>query len=107
MPRLQLKSITCLKKQDLVGKDKPIIKLDGVEVWAGTGFKKDTTRTLENVEPRRFTNQIKLELLEFDARSKNELLGEKVIDDRPQNFGVREVSFVERGAHYKVTYEVR
>ena len=33
MLQLELKSITCIKKQDTFGKDEPMIKLDGVKVW--------------------------------------------------------------------------
>jgi len=106
MSFLQLKSITCLKKQDLVGKDKPIIKLDGNIVWSGFGFTKDMVRSLENVEPRKFTNQIELELLEQD-QGRDDFLGEKVIDDKPESFGVRSVDFTNKGASYKITYQVR
>ena len=106
MSFLQLKSITCLKKQDLVGKDEPIINLDGVSVWSGTGFTKGTVRSLENVEPRKFTNQIMLELVEYD-RGAPEVLGEKAIDDKPEGVGVSSVEFTRLGASYKITYQVK
>lgn len=106
MSFLQLKSITCLKKQELIRKDKPIIKLDGNIVWSGFGFTKDTVSSLENVEPHRFTNQIKLELLEQD-KGQDDPIGEKVIDDKPQSFGAGELSFTNKGASYEITYEVR
>lgn len=106
MSFLQLKSITCLKKQQLVGKDKPIIKLDGNTVWSGFGFTKDMVRSLENVEPHKFTNQIKLELLEQD-QGRDDFIGEKVIDDKPESFGVRSINLTHNGASYNLTYQVR
>ena len=35
MALLQLKNITCVKKQDSVSKDEPYIKLNGDNVYAG------------------------------------------------------------------------
>lgn len=104
MPRLQLMSITCFKKQDLVGKDEPLIKLDGLQVWSATGFAKDVSRSLESLEPRQFTNQIRLELFEKDA-GRDDLLGEKVIDNKPAA-EVHNVRFVNKGADYEITYKV-
>lgn len=104
MSRLQLMSITCFKRQDLIGKDEPIIKLDGVQVWSATGFTKDVSRSLESVEPRQFTGQIKLELFEKDA-GPDDFLGEKVIDNKPAA-EVHDARFVNKGADYKITYKV-
>ena len=107
MAQLRLKSITCIKKQELVNKDTIAIKLDGVQVWSGTGFKKNVTRSLETVDPHKFTNQVKLEVEEVD-RGRNDFIGEKVIQNKPRNFGVREVSFAPKpGIDYRMTYEVR
>lgn len=64
------------------------------------------TRSLENVEPRKFTNQIKLELLEQD-RGRDDFLGEKVIDDKPAGFGVRSIDIAKPGVAYNITVEVR
>jgi len=106
MSKLQLKSITCFKKQDLIGKDELIIKLGGNIAWSATGFSKDTTRSLETVEPRQFANQIKLELFEKDP-GRDDFLGEKVIDDKSEHFGIHNARFVDRGADYEITYEVK
>ena len=107
MSRVQLKTITCFKKQDTFNKDKPVIKLDGEIVWQATGFKKDTTRSLQTVDPYSFTKQVKLELYEQDRGSRDDFLGEKIIDDKPQNLGVRAARFVRKGADYEISYEVK
>ena len=42
MATLTLKSLKCIRKQDVTGKDEPRIKVDGVAVWNGVVAKDGT-----------------------------------------------------------------
>lgn len=42
MATLNLKSLRCIRKQDVTGKDEPRIKVDGVAVWNGVVAKGGT-----------------------------------------------------------------
>ena len=105
MARLQLRNITCTKKQDSISPDQPYIMLNGTKVYSGTGFKKNDSRNLQTTEPFQFSNLVRMELYEGDRGSRDDFLGEATIDDTPR--GQKSVRFNERaGADYEIFYEV-
>lgn len=100
MATLELKSLKCIRKQDVSGKDEPRIKVDGDPVWNGV-VAKDGSVTIGVSVP--FENQVSV-------------IAEEMNNTRPEQIGdaavVREsgnpdfLTFKTSGAWYQVYFEV-
>jgi hypothetical protein len=68
MAQLTLTELQCIRKQDVVGKDEPVIKIAGIEVWTGKMGKGDTDSVNRS---QRFDDVVKVELLEGTTRRRS------------------------------------
>jgi hypothetical protein len=109
MALLHLLSITCDRRDDTVGKDKPMLKVDGVTVWSGTGFSRGESAPLSTVAPRPFPNTgvVAMELWEQDAApNPDDFLGRVTISADVAGSGSRTANFTQSSAEYRVIYRV-
>lgn len=104
---IQLVSIICLKKDDAVGKDEPIIRIGGITVWTGQNFATGSSASLLTVPARSFTNSVNLDLYEQDNwPSADDFLGRYTVQSTDAGAGARTVTFSEHNALYEITYRV-
>lgn len=100
MATLELKTLRCIRKQDVTGKDEPRIKVDGDPVWNGVVAKNGSVKVGVSVP---FENQV-------------DVIAEEMNNQKPKQIGaaaiVREsgnpkfLTFKTSGAWYEVDFEV-
>jgi hypothetical protein len=100
MAQLTLTELQCIRKQDVVGKDEPVIKIAGIEVWTGKMGKGDTDSVNRS---QRFDDVVKVELLERDNK-KEKLLDSWQITETPQSS--KTLTAQGSGYHYELRYDV-
>lgn len=100
MAKITLNELRCIRKQDAVGEDEPVIDIAGQEVWTGKMGKGDTDSV--NVF-RRFDDIVKVELKETDGKKAKLLDSWNVTDDRQNN---KTLTAQGSGYHYELTYSV-
>jgi len=101
MSAINLVSLKCVRKQDVVGKDEPEIWLDGKKEWNGV-MKKGETKVLVPLSIE-FDESIKVEIKERNPDS-FKLLGTKTVSANRSD--PQPVDFKTAGAHYELTYTV-
>lgn len=100
MAKLTLTELQCIRKQDVIGKDEPVIKIAGLEVWTGKMGKGDTDSVDRS---RNFDDVVKVDLLERDNR-KEKLLDSWQITETPESN--KKLTAQGSGFHYELTYDV-
>lgn len=101
MAKITLTKLHCKRKQDISGKDEPVLYIAGQEVWEGKMGKGDT-RFPAGRAVRRFDHSVLVELKERD-NNKYKLLDSWTIDDRPHSATLDASS---SGFHYQLSYVV-
>lgn len=100
MATLELKSLKCIRKQDVSGKDEPRIKVDGDPVWNGV-VAKDGSVTIGVTVP--FENQVSV-IAEEMNNTKPKQIGDAAIVRESGNPDF--LTFKTSGAWYQVYFEV-
>lgn len=100
MATLELKTLRCIRKQDITGKDEPRIKVGGTQVWNGVVAKDGTVDIGANVT---FEDQVSV-IAEEMNNSKPKQIGAAVIVRESGNPTF--LTFKTSGAWYEVDFEV-
>lgn len=100
MAKITVTKVTCLRKQELVGKDEIRLKVGGHEVWSDKMSKGDDAAP--NVSDT-FDNSITVELLERD-NNKDRTLDSWSVAATPK--GSRTLTATSSGFHYQVDVRV-
>jgi len=100
MANLKLKTLRCIRRQDLTGSDEPRIKVDDRQVWNGVVKKDDSVPIGVNV---RFDDYVRVVAEEMN-NSNPKQIGNDVIVRKSGNPKV--LTFKTSGAHYEVDFEV-
>ena len=100
MATLELKTLRCIRRKDLTGKDEPRIKVDGDAVWNGV-VAKDSSVTIGVTVP--FENQVNV-IAEEMNNTKSKQIGAAVIVRESGN--PKFLTFKTSGAWYEVDFEV-
>ncbi|MFI5592072.1 hypothetical protein ACIA5G_43985 [Amycolatopsis sp. NPDC051758] len=104
MPELHIKNLKCVKKQDTVGKDSAILRVNGATVSGPHLLGKGDDVTLNTL--RTFTSSISVTLIEEDAGADDDL-GTVTITDSQAGIGTLTAFFNARThADYHMTYDV-
>jgi hypothetical protein len=102
---LHIKSLTCVKKQDTVGKDKAVLKIGGRTIGGPYLMAKGDSLTLNITEP--FTTSVQVTLMEEDAGSDDDDLGTvTVYDTLPEHDNQDGVFHRLSGADYHMVYHI-
>lgn len=103
MSRLNFLSLTCEKKQDLVGKDEIELWVDDERHWGPHTFKKNQWHNMQP-DGYEFDSSCEVQLREYDG-DKHKAIGRKVtIRDSDPSQGTHE--FKTSGAHYVFNYSI-
>ena len=100
MATLNLKTLRCIRKQDVAGKDEPRIKVDGDPVWNGVVAKDGSVKIGVTVP---FENQVDV-IAEEMNNTKPKQIGAAVIVRESGN--PKFMTFKTSGAWYEVDFEV-
>ncbi len=100
MPKITVTKLKCERKQDITGKDEPIIDIAGEQVWEGKLGKGDTA--YPNVF-RSFDHSVVVELKEKDGKKFKPLKSWTIRDDLQSETALTASS---SGFHYVLWYEV-
>jgi hypothetical protein len=103
MASLKITSVKCIRKQDVVNKDEPVLYIGGLQVWEGKMGKGDT-RTLNLT--RSFSDNVLVELKEQDNNKKEKSLGRWTVSDTPTPAGNPPLTATSSGYHYEVHFDV-
>lgn len=101
MPTLELKTLRCIRKQDVSGKDEPRLKVDGQAVWNGVVAKDGSTDIGVSVG---FDDQVNVVAEEMN-NTKPKQIGAAAIVRESGN--PKFLTFKTSGAWYEVDFEVR
>jgi hypothetical protein len=105
MSKITFTSLTCVKRNDVLDVDEPVIRIDHIEKWSGAIHKKETLKfeppLIEEFNGR---ESVLLEMLERDGVADYQLIGTKRVtaghpDPQP-------VVFKTGGTHYELRYTV-
>jgi len=100
MPTLELKTLRCIRKQDVTGKDEPRIKVDGDAVWNGV-VAKDGSVTIGVQVPFEETASV---IAEEMNNTKPKQIGAAVLVRETGN--PKFMTFKTSGAWYEVDFVV-
>ena len=105
MATLIMKSIECIRANDVVGADEPHLTVDGQPVWSGS-MKKGETEVLSGgrAGETEITGAVLVRLLETNNSSSKQIDVPHRVDDDPTNNG--KAVFKTSGTHYEVEYRV-
>jgi hypothetical protein len=104
MPELHIKTLKCVKKDDVIGKDEVVVEMNGVTVSGPHKLGKGDTVTLNTL--RTFTTSTKVTLVDQDG-GKDDTLGSVTITDTQAGIGTLTAFFnALAGADYHMTYDV-
>jgi len=100
MAKITLTKLTCERKQDVTGKDEPVLYIAGQEVWEGKMGKGDDRYPNES---RNFDHSVLVELKERNNKKYKSLGSWTVRDDAE---GEKKLTASSSGYHYELWYEV-
>jgi hypothetical protein len=100
MATLELNTLRCKRRKDVIGKDEPSIKADGVKVWNGV-VAKDGSVNIGATVP--FENQVRLICEEWN-NTKSKQIGDAVTVRESGNPTF--LTFKTSGTWYEVDFEV-
>lgn len=100
MAKITLTKLYCQRKQDISGKDEPVLYIAGQEVWEGKMGKGDSRYPNES---RNFDHSVLVELKERNNK-KYKSLGSWTIRDDAQS--EKKLTASSSGYHYELTYDV-
>jgi len=100
MATLDLKALRCIRKQDVTGKDEPLIKVDGAQVWNGVVAKGNEVEIGVQVD---FSDTAKVIVNEMNG-TKAKQIGVAAIVRETGNPSI--LTFKTSGAWYEVDFEV-
>lgn len=104
MPQLHIKTLKCVKKDDVIGKDEVVVQMNGVTISGPHKLGKGDDVTLNTL--RSFTNPAKVTLIDEDG-GKDDNLGSVTITDTQAGIGTLTAFFnALPGADYHMTYDV-
>jgi len=102
---LSLKTLQCIRKHDVTGKDEPQIMLDGQLYWNGVIEKGEDLPVLgPNDEPYEFTDNVTVEFREANG-SKSTRIG-SVYTLKEKNGPNSPMVFKNAGTHYTLTFTI-
>jgi hypothetical protein len=100
MPTLKLNAITCLRQQDVTGKDEWEVWVDGKKVDNGT-IDKGQTVSLSKTVPLT-ASTAKISIKEVNGKNSKQIGGSVDVD--VNNPGRQPLDFKTSGAHYELFY---
>jgi hypothetical protein len=100
MAKLTITKLVCERKQDVTGKDEPVIDIAGQEVWEGKMGKGDIEYPNKS---RTFDNSVKVELKEKNGKNYKSLKSWTISDDIQSETPLTASS---SGYHYVLSYKV-
>lgn len=100
MPTLKITKLHCIRKQDISGKDEPVIDIGGQFAWEGKMGKGDWKYPNE---VREFNPSIKVDLKEKDQRSSKLLHSWTISNVATSN---KKLTASSSGYHYELYYDV-
>ena len=104
MTQLHIKTLKCVKKDDVIGKDDVVVQMNGVKVSGPHKLGKGDDVTLNTL--RSFTSSVKVTLIDEDG-GKDDNLGSVTITDTQAGIGTLTAFFnALKGADYHLTYDV-
>jgi hypothetical protein len=104
MAQLHIKTLKCVKKDDVIGKDEASLQVGGVTISGPHTLGKGDDVTLNTL--RAFTGSIKVTLIEVDS-GKDDDLGSVTITDTQAGIGNLTGFFnTKTSADYHMTYDV-
>ena len=105
MATLIMKSLECIRANDLVGSDEPYLTVDGDPVWSGS-MKKGETEVLSGgrADEVEFSGSVLVRLLETNDHSSKQIDVPHSVDDDPTSNG--KAVFKTSGTHYELEYRV-
>lgn len=104
MTELHIKTLKCVKKDDLIGKDEVVVQVNGGTVSGPHKLGKGDSVTLNTL--RSFTSSAKVTLIDEDG-GKDDTLGTVTITDSQAGIGTLTAFFnALAGADYHMTYDV-
>lgn len=105
MATLIMKSIRCIRPNDIVGSDEPYLTVNSSPVWSGA-MKKGETEVLSGgrADEVSFTGTVLVRLLETNNSSSKQIDVPHPVDEDPTNNG--KAVFKTSGTHYEVEYRV-
>jgi hypothetical protein len=104
MATLKLTSLHCQRKQDVVGKDEPVILVDEVAVWKGTIGKGETQTLSQSVD---FDDVATVVLQERDGEKDPKQIGASFTVHADARQNQVPLVFKTSGAHYELYYQVK
>jgi hypothetical protein len=102
MATLTIDTVKCIRKQDVMGKDEPILYIAGQPVWNEKMGKGDSRSPKVS---RAFSNSVIVELKEQD-NNQEKSLGKWTIEDTPTIANNAPLTATSSGYHYEVHFDV-
>ncbi len=102
--RLELTKLTCIHKQDSIGKDEPELKVDGVTVYGPGSLGRGDSVTLNRSAV--FIGKAQVQLIEVDAGSNDDMGTVTVTGSADVGKGSRVKEFHRTNSDYALTYKV-
>ena len=104
MAKINFISMTCLRKQDVTGKDEPELLVDGKLIWNEVMEKKQTVSLIPLFEDFNGRESITLTLREHNSPTNHRVIGTKTV--RAGHPDPQPVDFKTSGAHYQLYYSL-
>jgi hypothetical protein len=101
---LHIKTLTCVKKQDTVGKDKAVLKIGGRTIGGPYLMAKGDSLSVNITEP--FTGSVQVTLMEEDAGTDDNLGTVTIYDTLPNLDNQDGVFHRLSGADYHMVYHL-
>ena len=104
MTELHIKTLTCVKKQDTVGKDNAVLKIGGRTIGGPYLLAKGDSLSVNITEP--FTGSVQVTLMEEDAGTDDNLGTVTIYDTLPNLDNQDSVFHRLSGADYHMVYHL-
>jgi hypothetical protein len=104
MATIKITTVKCIRKQDVVGKDEPVLYIAAQKVWDA---KMDRDEILHPNISRTFSGSVAVELREQnDNYSSEKSLGKWTVNQTPTAVGNPPLTATSSGYHYEVWFDV-
>lgn len=106
--QLTIVQIECIVKQDSIanGSDEPRAKIDGKNVYTGSGFQNGTTKQVNETRTIGYSGEIQLWELDSSSWDPDDLLGAFVVYAADAGLGNQVRYVYGSGATYRITYKI-
>jgi hypothetical protein len=102
MATLKITTLKCIRLQDVINSDEPMLFIAGMKVWDGKIKKGESLHP--NVS-RNFNNNVLVELKEDNPNSVKSL-GRWMVEETPTPVGNAPLTATSSGYHYEVYFDV-